>query len=297
MRPFIEVGDVSFWYETDPPPKDQWVLKEVQLTVARGEYVAIMGPNGSGKSTLARLMNGLLLPKEGKVRIGGYNTDDETHLWQVRQRVGMVFQNPDNQLVATTVRDEIAFGMENLGVPREEMVRRIPEVLAQVGLEGMEEWPPHLLSGGQKQRLAIAAVLAMRPEAIVLDEATSMLDPAGRQAVLDILHRMHREGMTIIHITHSAKEAAHAERLLIMADGEVKMDGTPEEVFQDVDRLSVWRLEVPLMAELHHRLTRSGFDLPVSWTETEKWVEAVCRLISGESVSLMDKEHSRKNKP
>lgn len=147
MRPFIEVGDVSFWYETDPPPKDQWVLKEVQLTVARGEYVAIMGPNGSGKSTLARLMNGLLLPKEGKVRIGGYNTDDETHLWQVRQRVGMVFQNPDNQLVATTVRDEIAFGMENLGVPREEMVRRIPEVLAQVGLEGMEEWPPHLLSG------------------------------------------------------------------------------------------------------------------------------------------------------
>jgi energy-coupling factor transport system ATP-binding protein len=297
MRPFIEMEGAGFYYEPDPPPKDRWVLKEVQLTIAKGEYVAIMGPNGSGKSTLALLMNGLLLPKEGNVRIDGYNTDDETHLWRVRQRVGMVFQNPDNQLVATTVRDEIAFGMENLGVPREEMVRRIPEVLAQVGLDGMEEWPPHLLSGGQKQRLAIAAVLAMRPEAVVLDEATSMLDPAGRQSVLDILRRMHQEGMTIIHITHSANEAAYAERMLIIADGEVKMDGRPEEVFQDVDRLSAWGLEVPLMAALHQRLVRSGFDLPVSWTETEKWVEAVCRSISGESVSLTDEEHSRKNKP
>jgi energy-coupling factor transport system ATP-binding protein len=256
-----------------------------------------MGPNGSGKSTLARLMNGLLLPKEGKVRVDGTATDDETHLWQIRRKVGMVFQNPDNQLVATTVRDEIAFGMENIGVPREEMIRRIHEVLVQVGLEGMEDHPPHHLSGGQKQRLAIAAVLAMRPEAVVLDEATSMLDPAGRRSVLEILHRMHREGITIIHITHSAREAAHAQRLLVMADGEVKMDGAPEEVFRDVDRLSSWGLEVPLTAALHHRLTRYGLRVPVSWMETEKWVEAVCRSISGESVSLTDREHGRKNAP
>jgi energy-coupling factor transport system ATP-binding protein len=275
----IQLDNVSFHYPgrggEDPIP----VLTGVNWMVERGEYVAVMGPNGSGKSTLAKLLNALLLPEEGRVRIAGMDTQDEGMWGYIRQRVGMVFQNPDNQIVGTTVRDDVAFGLENIGLPREEMRHRIADVLPRVGLSGMEEHPPHHLSGGQKQRLAIAGVIAMQPDVIVFDESTAMLDPSGRKEVLDTIRSLHQEGTTIIHITHSAEEALCAERLVVMAEGTIGMDASPLTVFQAPEQLRKWSLEVPLFADVADRLRQQGVPLSGAITSEEALVRELWALL------------------
>lgn len=279
MHPLIQVEGVWFDYCPEERPRTEWVLRNVNWKIDPGEYVAVIGPNGSGKSTLARLLNGLLTPKEGRVRVKGISTDDPERLWTVRQTVGMVFQNPDNQHVAPTVREEVAFGLENLGLPREEMLRRIDEALEAVGLAGMEERLVHQLSGGQKQRLSIAAVIAMRPDAIVLDESTSMLDPAGRKRVLEVAQRLNDDGIALIHITHSAAEAARAGRVTVLDRGGIVLDGPPETVFRRDEELRKLGLEVPVLFDLSGRLRRRGW--PLSETmDAERWVEEIWRLLS-----------------
>ncbi|MDR6226927.1 energy-coupling factor transporter ATPase [Desmospora profundinema] len=275
----IQLENVTFHYpgRGEEPPVS--VLSGVDWCVRQGEYVAVMGPNGSGKSTMAKLFNALLLPDEGTVRVCGMDTRDEKLWGVIRQRVGMVFQNPDNQIVGTTVRDDVAFGLENLGLPREEMRRRIADVLPRVGLSGMEEQSPHHLSGGQKQRLAIAGVIAMRPDVIVFDEATSMLDPEGRQEVLDTIRSLHEEGTTVIHITHSAGEALCADRIAVMAAGSVRMDGPPREIFRQGDRLREWSLEMPLFAEVADRLRREGVPLSRNISSEEALVRELWALL------------------
>lgn len=279
MHPLIEVQGVWFDYHPEERSRTDWVLRGVDWKVDPGEYVAVIGPNGSGKSTLARLLNGLLIPQQGRVRVKGIPTDDPKRLWMVRKTVGMVFQNPDNQHVAPTVREDIAFGLENLGLPREEMLRRIEEVLEAVGLSGMEERPVHQLSGGQKQRLSIAGIIAMQPEAILLDESTSMLDPAGRMQVLEVIQRLNADGITVIHITHSAAEAARARRVTVMAGGRIVLDGSSGTVFRRDEELRHLGLEVPVLADLTGRLRRRGWPLSET-TEAERWVEEIWRLLS-----------------
>ena len=279
MAPLIEVQGVWFDYRPEERARTDWVLRNVDWTIEPGEYVAVIGPNGSGKSTLARLLNGLLVPREGRVRVKGMPTDDPERLWTVRQTVGMVFQNPENQHVAPTVREDVAFGLENLGLPRKEMLRRIDEALEAVGLSGMEERLVHQLSGGQKQLLAIAGVMAMRPEAIVLDESTSMLDPAGRERILEVVRRLNEGGIAMIHITHSAAEAVQAGRLTVLDRGRIVLDGPPEEIFRRDEELRDLGLEVPVFADLAGRLRRRGW--PLSETmDPEQWVEEIWRLLS-----------------
>ncbi|TCS94157.1 energy-coupling factor transporter ATPase [Hazenella coriacea] len=280
MNPLIQVSNVWFDYLPDETPKDKWVLKNVNLTFQKGEYVSIIGPNGSGKSTLARCLNGLLLPVEGDVSVNDKFTHSEADLWEIRRWVGMVFQNPDNQIVATSVQDDVAFGLENLGVPREEMIVRIHETLEAIGLSGMEQREPHHLSGGQKQRLAIAGILAMRPELIVFDEATSMLDPQGRQDILTIIRQLHQRGTTVIHITHSAHEAFLAHRVIVMAEGEVQLDLPTTELFPKAMMLKQWGLDVPLSVELHQRLIQHGWSLQTEISKTEDLVNELWRFLS-----------------
>lgn len=275
----IRLQNVGFHYpghgEQAPVP----VLSGVDWNVDRGEYVAVMGPNGSGKSTLAKLLNALLLPVEGTVQVCGLDTKDQPQWGAIRQRVGMVFQNPDNQIVGTTVRDDVAFGLENLGLPREEMRRRIADVLPRVGLSGMENLSPHHLSGGQKQRLAIAGVIAMRPDVIVFDEATSMLDPAGRKEVLHAIRSLHQAGTTVIHITHSAAEALFAQRVVVMAAGAIQLDGSPAQVLQQVERLREWSLELPLFAEVAEQLRQNGLPLSRRIPSEEALVKELWALL------------------
>jgi energy-coupling factor transport system ATP-binding protein len=279
VHPLIEVEGVWFDYRPEERRRKEWILRGVDWKIDPGEYVAVMGPNGSGKSTLARMLNGLLVPREGRVRVKGIPTDDPEQLWTVRRTVGMVFQNPDNQHVAPTVRDDVAFGLENLGLPREEMLRRIDEALNAVGLSGMEERLVHQLSGGQKQRLSIAGVIAMRPDALVLDEPTSMLDPAGRKQVLEVIQRLNGEGIAVVHITHSAGEALRARRVTVMDRGRIVLDGPPAEVFRRDGVLRELGLEVPVLADLSGRLRRRGW--PLSETmDAERWVEEIWRLLS-----------------
>lgn len=281
MEPIIRLDGAGFRYDhLQERPEAEWALRGVHLQVGSGEYIAVMGPNGSGKSTLAKLLNGLLLPSEGKVWVGGLDTGLEKNHPLIRQKVGMVFQNPDNQIVGTTVKDDVAFGMENLGVPRQEMLKRIDQVLQQVGLRGREASSPHHLSGGQKQRLAIAGVMAMRPEVIIFDEATSMLDPGGRREVLDAITELHRQGTTVIHITHSVKEAFQAERVVVMADGRIEWSGAPHELFHRREELTRWSLEVPLPLELKERLRRRGLPIRHEITGTEELVESLWKLLS-----------------
>jgi energy-coupling factor transport system ATP-binding protein len=279
VAPLIEVQGVWFDFRPEERARTDWVLRNVDWTIDPGEYVALIGPNGSGKSTLARMLNGLLVPTEGRVRVKGIPTDAPEKLWTVRQAVGMVFQNPENQHVAPTVREDVAFGLENLGLSREEMLRRIEEALEAVGLRGMEERLVHQLSGGQKQLLAIAGVIAMRPEAIVLDESTSMLDPAARYRVLEVVQRLNKSGIALIHITHSAEEAARAGRVTVLDRGRIVLDGPPEEIFLRDEELRHLGLEVPVLAELTGRLRRRGW--PLSETlDPERWVEEIWRLLS-----------------
>lgn len=254
----ISLKNLSFAYEEG----EAFAVDKVNLDIAKGEFVALLGHNGSGKSTIAKLLNGLYTPTSGKVFVSGMDTMDDKYTWEIRKRCGMVFQNPDNQIVATVVREDVAFGLENLGVPSEKMPGLIDEALRAVNMSEFADRAPHLLSGGQKQRIAIAGILAMQPEAIVLDEATAMLDPSGRQEVLETALTLNRErGVTVVWITHFMEEAARAGRVAVMYKGRLVMDGTPREVFSQVDRIREYRLDVPPMTRLAHMLKERGIDV------------------------------------
>lgn len=258
-------------------------LDGVTLAIERGSFTVILGHNGSGKSTLAKTFNAVLLPSGGRVYVDGMDTTDEKLLLEIRRRVGMVFQNPNNQIVANVVEEDVAFAPENLGVPTEEIRRRVDDALRTVGMEKFAKHAPHLLSGGQKQRVAIAGVIAMEPECIVLDEATAMLDPHGRREVLDTIHRLNRErGMTVVLITHHMAEAEEADRVIVMNDGEAAMDGTPREIFAQVERLHELGLAAPDTVELMQRLNRQGEHLPLTAITVEECADALYRRFGAE---------------
>ena len=279
MEPILRTEHLTFTYPGEEHPS----LGDLSLEIARGSFVAILGHNGSGKSTLAKLFNAILLPTGGKVYVDGMDTADENNLLSVRATVGMVFQNPDNQIVANVVEDDVAFAPENLGVPPQEIRARVDAALRQVGMYDFRLHAPHLLSGGQKQRVAIAGVIAMEPECIVLDEATAMLDPHGRREVLDTIHRLNRErGMTVVLITHHMAEAEEADRVIVMNDGEAAMDGTPREIFAQVERLHELGLAAPDTVELMQRLNRQGEHLPLTAITVEECADALYRRFGAE---------------
>lgn len=256
----IRFDSVSYSYGS--PTGDIEALRDVDVSIAPGELVAVLGRNGSGKSTLALLANGLLTPGSGSVYVDGISTTDEEHVWDVRRRVGVVFQNPDNQIVGTVVEEDVAFGPENLGVPREELRLRVESALETVGLAGLERREPHLLSGGQKQRLAIAGVLALDPAYLVFDEPTAMLDPAGRADVLALIERLRRDGHGIVHITHSLADVASADRAVVLSAGSVVFDGAPLDLLGDPHRLETWGLELPPLDRMLAELRELGVELP-----------------------------------
>ena len=253
-------------------------LDGVTLAIERGSFTVILGHNGSGKSTLAKTFNAVLLPSGGRVYVDGMDTTDEKLLLEIRRRVGMVFQNPDNQIVANVVEEDVAFAPENLGVPTEEIRRRVDDALRTVVMEKFAKHAPHLLSGGQKQRIAIAGVLAMRPQCIVLDEATAMLDPIGRSEVISTIERLNRdEGITVVLITHHMNEAEHADRVIVMNEGRVAMDGAPREVFAQVEKLKSIGLTVPDTVELLYELRGAGCDLPLTAITVDECADAIAR--------------------
>ncbi len=255
----IETQNAAYRYEEDGPQ----AVDHVTFGVSRGAMIAVLGHNGSGKSTLAKLLNALYLPTEGRVLVCGLDTAQEGLLWDVRKHAGMVFQNPDNQIVATVVREDVAFGLENLGVPQPEMLPRIDDALSAVRMTEYAAAAPHMLSGGQKQRVAIAGVLAMQPDVMILDEATAMLDPSGREEVFSTVRKLNREkGITVVWITHFMEEAALCDRVTVLNDGKLAMDGTPREVFSRVTELKALGLDVPPMAELARMLGEGGLPLP-----------------------------------
>ena len=275
-KPIITVKDVTFTYEE----ATESALTGVSLEVMEGEFLAVLGHNGSGKSTLAKLLNALYIPTEGKVTVCGYDTADDDHLWDIRQQAGMIFQNPDNQIVATVVREDVAFGLENLGVPHDEMVARIDEALKAVRMTEKAEAAPHMLSGGQKQRVAIAGIMAMQPRIIIADEATAMLDPSGRREVLSTIRRLNREkGITVVWITHYMEEAAQADRVMVMNHGQAVMNGTPQEVFEQTALLREMHLDVPHMTALGQDLRQDGLPLPQGILTVEEMTEEVCKLL------------------
>lgn len=277
----IEMEDVSHVYHAGQED-ERPALSHVNLSVKEGEFVAILGANGSGKSTLAKHLNGLLLPTEGHCRIGGMDTRETEAVWKIRHQVGMVFQNPDNQIIAAVVEDDIAFGPENLGVSPDEIRRRVDAVLAAVDMREYRSCAPHLLSGGQKQRIAIAGALAMETKCLVLDEPTAMLDPKGRREVLETVERLHREkGITIVYITHFMEEAATADRIVVMERGKIVGEGTPKEIFSRTNRLREWHLDAPLAAELAEELRRRGVNLPKGIYESKDLAEALVDIASG----------------
>ena len=272
----IEIDNISYSYEDS----GRAALSEVSLTVKRGEFLAIVGHNGSGKSTLAKHLNALLLPTSGTVRVEGMDTREEANTLAIRQKVGMVFQNPDNQLVTTVVEEDVAFGPENLGVPSAEIRARVDAALAAVGMERFAERAPHMLSGGQKQRIAIAGMLAMEPEVLVLDEATAMLDPRGRKEILSIVSKLHAEkGITVVMITQYMEEATGADRVAVMSDGKLLLTGTPAEVFRQTELLRAHRLDIPAMTELKERLNANGAGLPENILTVEDMTEAICQSL------------------
>lgn len=274
----LALRDVSFAYDGEDGQRVP-VLKNVDMKVRKGSFVSIIGHNGSGKSTLAKLMNALLLPQGGKVIVTGVDTQNGEMLWEIRRHVGMVFQNPDNQIVGATVEDDVAFGLENMGVDPQEMRSRIDDAVLSVGMEEYLLAQPHRLSGGQKQRVAIAGIMAMRPSVIILDEATAMLDPQGRQEVLKLALQLNREeGITVINITHFPEEAIYSDRVIVMNAGEVLMEGQPNEVFTQVNRLQEVGLDVPFVVRLRHELATKGIDLPFVLHQ-EELVEHLCKLL------------------
>ena len=280
-QPIIQTENLTFRYTTEEGAAPT-VLDGVSLSIRRGEFVAVLGHNGSGKSTLSKHFNAILLPTAGKVYVDGMDTCDEDKLLDIRRRVGMVFQNPDNQIVASVVEEDVAFGPENLGVPSAEIRERVDSALAAVGMSEYARHAPHLLSGGQKQRVAIAGVLAMRPECIVLDEPTAMLDPVGRKEVLDTVKRLNTEaGITVVLITHHMDEAAQADRLIVMHDGHVMADDRPEQVFQNVDGLRSLGLEVPEPVALLYELRQNGVDVPLTALTVDECAGVLQRLLCG----------------
>ena len=278
-NPIIQARGLTFRYTTAEGVAPT-VLDHVDLDIEAGTFVAILGHNGSGKSTFAKHLNAILLPTAGKVYVDGMDTTDEDKLLDIRRTIGMVFQNPDNQIVASVVEEDVAFAPENLGVPSEEIRRRVDEALEAVGMTEYARHAPHLLSGGQKQRVAIAGVLAMRPRCIVLDEPTAMLDPVGRREVLDTVCRLQRElGMTVVLITHHMDEAARAQRLVVMDNGHVVMDGPPAQVFQNVVGLRRLGLEVPDSVALLYELRQAGLDVPLDVLTCEDCAQALAHIL------------------
>ena len=268
----IECKNLSFSYDEGARP----AIDKISFKVDEGSFLAIIGHNGSGKSTLARLINALYLPTEGDMLVGGMNTKDPDKTLDIRKTAGMIFQNPDNQLVATVVEEDIAFGPENLGVPREEMMERIDRVLKILDMEDYRFRPPHMLSGGQKQRIAIAGVLAMEPRVIIFDESTSMLDPSGRKEVMKTIHDLHKEGITVILITHFMEEVLGADRVLVLDQGRLALDMPPEELFKHVDLLKSYNLKVPEIIDLATELKKAGMDIEFPIYTEDDLVRQLC---------------------
>ena len=279
MSTMLQTENLTYSYPAgEENEQPTLALDGVTLAIERGSFTVILGHNGSGKSTLAKTFNAVLLPSGGRVYVDGMDTTDEKLLLEIRRRVGMVFQNPDNQIVANVVEEDVAFAPENLGVPTEEIRRRVDDALRTVGMERFAKHAPHLLSGGQKQRIAIAGVLAMRPQCIVLDEATAMLDPIGRSEVISTIERLNRdEGITVVLITHHMNEAEHADRVIVMNEGRVAMDGAPREVFAQVERLRASGLTVPDTVELLYELRGAGCDLPLTAITVDECADAIAR--------------------
>ena len=276
----FDIRNVSHTFETEEG-KSIEALKNITAQIRRGGFTAIIGTNGSGKSTLARHLNALLLPTEGELLVDGMNTSDESAVWKIRQKVGMVFQNPDNQLVAAIVEEDVAFGPENLGVPPEEIRERVEQALEKVGMTAYRGQAPSMLSGGQKQRIAIAGVLAMQPDCIVLDEPTAMLDPKGRAEVMATIHELNeKEGITIVLITHFMEEAVTADRVMVIDRGVLQMDGTAREVFSQADKLTEIGLDVPVAADLSRRLRKAGMAVSENCMTDEELGEALCPFVS-----------------
>ncbi|MBM7646889.1 energy-coupling factor transport system ATP-binding protein [Scopulibacillus daqui] len=277
MDKLIEVNELFFRYNEE----DQWILKGVSLFVKQGEWLSIIGHNGSGKSTLAKCLNGLLLPEKGSVRVNHLDTRDESHIWDIRRQVGMVFQNPDNQFVGSTVRDDVAFGMENHGIPREEMLIRLDDALKQVQMEAFADREPHRLSGGQKQRVAIAGIIALKPSIIILDEATSMLDPEGRSEIIRTMRLLNKEhGVTVISITHDLEEAIYSDRIIVMNHGELLDQGSPRDIFKETKLLKDIGLDLPFTVKLRQELQKQGCPLSDRALFQEELVEELWTLRS-----------------
>lgn len=281
MDNFIEIKDLYFSYinEMEEPPVKTEVLKGVSLSIKKGEFVAVLGHNGSGKSTLAKCINAINLPESGAVYVDGMDTLDEEHLLPIRQRVGMVFQNPDNQIVATIVEEDVAFALENMGVPPAEIRERVDEALKTVGMYEYRMHAPHKLSGGQKQRVAIAGIIAMRPDCILLDEPTAMLDPHGRAEVMKTIKMLNAQGVTIVLITHYMEEAAQAERIVVMDGGEIIMDNVPKKIFSQVEIMKNLGLDVPQVTELAWELKKEGFDISTEIISEDECVEKLYEML------------------
>lgn len=277
MDSIIKIENLIFEYKKDDGAEGTKALNNINLNIESGSFTAILGKNGSGKSTLAKNLNGLLIPTEGVIYVSGFDTADDEHIWDVRQSAGMVFQNPDNQLVSAIVEDDVAFGPENLGIDPAEIRRRVDKALADVNMGEFRGKAPHLLSGGQKQRIAIAGVVAMKPKCIIFDEPTAMLDPKGRSEIMNIIKELHEEGITVVLITHFMEEAVYADRVIIMHDGEVFLDGTPPEVFAQGDKVKSVNLDVPLAVELSAKLRERGIEVPQNIIGTEEMVEFLCQ--------------------
>ncbi|MGL4991763.1 MAG: energy-coupling factor transporter ATPase [Sarcina sp.] len=280
MSDYMVIADnITFKYEGEEDKEEKLALNSVSLNVKKGEFLVILGHNGSGKSTIAKHMNALLLPSEGKMFVDGMDTVEESLLWEIRSRAGMVFQNPDNQLVATIVEEDVAFGPENLGVEPNEIRKRVDDCLKKVGMYEYRKHAPHLLSGGQKQRIAIAGILAMMPQCIILDEPTAMLDPSGRKEVLETIKDINKNlGITIVLITHYMDEAAMADRVIVMDKGEVKLEGTPCEVFENVEQIKKIGLDVPQVTELAYELKKEGINISTKILNIDEMVNELCQL-------------------
>ena len=275
----VKCENVSFKYRAVEGEKEKYAVNGVSFEVEKGEFLVVLGHNGSGKSTIAKHMNALLIPSDGTVIVDGLDTKDQKNLWEIRSRAGMVFQNPDNQLVATIVEEDVAFGPENLGVEPEEIRRRVDESLKKVGMYEYRRHAPHLLSGGQKQRIAIAGILAMKPKCIIFDEPTAMLDPSGRREVLNNIKEINEKyGITIVLITHYMDEAAQADRVIVMDGGKVILEGKPREVFSNVKEMKEIGLDVPQVTELCYELKNSGINIDTNILNVDEMVDALCQL-------------------
>ncbi|NMB26544.1 MAG: energy-coupling factor transporter ATPase [Tissierellia bacterium] len=272
----IKMENVKYEYSSMGEDSQLMAINSINIAVKKGEHLVILGHNGSGKSTLAKLMNGLLLPTEGNVYVNNMNTKDEDKVWDIRETAGMVFQNPDNQMVATIVEEDVAFGPENQGIPSLEIRKRVDEALRIVEMTEYKKHAPHLLSGGQKQRVAIAGILAMRPDCIILDEPTAMLDPIGRLEIISTIKKLNKiEKKTIVHITHYMDEAVEADRVLVMEQGEIVMEGTPREIFSQVEKVKRLGLDVPQVTELAYELRKEGINIPSQILTVEELVKAL----------------------